>query len=422
MRYSLYRVWKQLWNNKKSYWFIVFQMAIGIGIFVTCFNLSLTNRDTLEAYKAEMMDDIIPIHWIGNGMGEEDGLPAGLQVTYEDYLTIGDKYQEELNVFYSGILNSSIFILGDTPEADITIVDMDYLFMNDALFENTFGFEREKDKIYAGSVAYETLNTINGAAPKQVIVTSGFPVADNQILFSPSSASSYELLPETEVTYIDRTSTSAELVTVEDIRMDIKNCIICPVEKMADFESAFMCFDAILKLQYKSTEFKATTIPAILNELTIKNQGSYNFTVDDNFLYAEKRSAEQNNQVIMFIAVSVVIFIIVMVGMIGILLITLQKRKKEIAISYAFGSTRKRTVAELLTEVMTVYILGGGFGLLLSVMMAKLVTDDKVQITFYPVCILYVVAFCIIAAIICRIDGLLINVKAEEPAVTLKEL
>ena len=99
MRYSLYRVWKQLWNNKKSYWFIVFQMAIGIGIFVTCFNLSLTNRDTLEAYKAEMMDDIIPIHWIGNGMGEEDGLPAGLQVTYEDYLTIGDKYQEELNVF-----------------------------------------------------------------------------------------------------------------------------------------------------------------------------------------------------------------------------------------------------------------------------------------------------------------------------------
>lgn len=420
MKYSLYRIRKLLWNNRKMYGFATVEMAIGILILVSCLNITFTNRDALRSYRQDMAKNNIPVQWTSNIVGEMGEQSPGLRVDYKEYLRLQKEYKDTLIFFYAGIIQDILF-MGWESEEEIYISNIYFLFMNDNMFEKTFEFKRENNEVYAGNIAYQDLLKMNQATEDEVVQINGFEVKENKIWFSEKQGVNFKEIPEGEtVGFIDRTSIKTEDAQKDGLRIDIQNCVICPVEMLAEFNSAEVGLDVILTLQHLSEEFSANTIPRLLNELVERNGGRYNFSIEDKYLTMEKRSQEQDNLVRMFFAVSVILLMIVMIGMIGTLLILFQKRKKEIAITIAFGATMRRNLLEVFGEVVIVFFSGGIVGLLLADIICGY-NLNMIDITFYPVCILFVLLFCVFTALFCCM-AVLVGVDIEKPVKVLKEL
>ena len=112
MRYLLYRVWKQMWNNRRIYWLIIFEMAVGIFVLVTCLNLTFTNREVLARYRQEMAEGMIPIQWeVGERDKEAEYENASrLVIDYDGYLQLEREYEKELNLYYTVVVLETCFL------------------------------------------------------------------------------------------------------------------------------------------------------------------------------------------------------------------------------------------------------------------------------------------------------------------------
>lgn len=419
MRYLLYRVWKQLWSNRKIYWLIIFEMAVGIFVLVTCLNLTFTNREVLARYRQEMAEGMIPIQWEeGEPDREEEYENAScLAIDYGGYLQLEREYEKELNLYYTVVALDTCFFEGE--QGELSTAEVWYLFMNDNMFEKCFGFARENDQAYAGRRAYKSLNKMGAAGEgnvKAVVRSSNeFLARQGKIWFSEGCGVEYKEIPAGEKTeYINRTSGITEQIPVED-------CVICPISLADDFHVRKGAEDVIFMVQYKGADER----PALFEELCQKIEGmqggKYIVYVSDEYLKMEKRVKEQDNLVRMFLAVSFVTLAIVTVSMIGILLIVLQKRKKTAAVSFAFGATKIRNFMELFAEVFLLFFTGAGLGVLVSAAASFGLSGVATEIGFYPVCLLYVLAFCLVTSSACCLIALA-GVKNREPIKVLKEL
>ncbi len=419
MRYLLYRVWKQMWNNRRIYWLIIFEMAVGIFVLVTCLNLTFTNREVLARYRQEMAEGMIPIQWeVGERDKEAEYENASrLVIDYDGYLQLEREYEKELNLYYTVVVLETCFFEG--KQGELSTAEVWYLFMNDNMFEKCFGFARENDQAYAGRRAYKSLSKMERAEEGTVKAamrgSNEFMARHGKIWFSKGCGVEYKEIPAGEKTeYIDRTSGITEQILVED-------CVICPINFMDDFNAGEETDDVIFMVQNKNMEDQSSLLPELLNKISDMQDGRYIIYVSDEYLKMEKRAQEQDNLVRMFLAVSIVTLAIVTVSMIGILLIALQKRKKTAAVAFAFGATEVRNFLELFGEVFLLFLTGGGLGVLFSAVAASGFSGIATEIAFYPICVVYVLVFCLVTSAGCCLIALA-GVKNREPIKVLKEL
>ena len=144
-------------------------------------------------------------------------------------------------------------------------------------------------------------------------------------------------------------------------------------------------------------------------------------SLKDKALSMEKYSSEMNARIFKYMIVSLAIVAIVLIGTVGILLVILNQRKKSMAVAYCCGATPWKSFLELYGEISSVFLAGGILGLALSGGITPRLSAVESAADFYPVNIVFVILFCLAAALLCC-GAALAGVDNKDPVKNLKEL
>lgn len=439
MKYTLYQIRRQLWVNKKLYGVLALEFAVGVAIFVSCLSLMYTNIDLLEDHRKQMAEEPMIVYhaWL---TGETETEPE-MAVRYGDYLKLEEQFSDSMELYYAACYRGSgLYFLYEKVNEGNPIY---FIFMNDAMFENTFSFKRENNIFYAGSRAYDFLTDTEDSqnyhrvcwgAKEDVnideyrtdmvnAVCFNFRMEDGKIQLDQNHGFLYTGIPEENtVQYIDRLSLTQYLDASQGLRMDIEDCVVGSVDMLEYLSEDYEPFDSILQIQYLENANDPGAAPELVNFLNQeRGDSNFEFTLGNKILSMEKFSSETNQKIFYLMAMSIAIIGIVFVGTVGILLSMLHRRKKSMAVSYCCGSTPWRNFMELVGEVFSVFLFGGGLGLLLSAAIMPMIHAVQGRAEFYEVNIIYVILYSLIAAVLCCVIALA-GVDNKTPANDLKAL
>ena len=439
MRYMFYRLLKLMWGNKKIYGLIVLEMAVGVTIFVVCLNVMLTNRDILLEHQKVMAESPTVIYY--NTSNKDFDSEPELAVRYQDYQYLEEQFGNSVDLYYTAYYDASIglFLYGQVSE----LSNINFLFMNDTMFESIFSFERQPDRLYVGSRAADLLSKAADmdnynlvcwgygeeedpdrfSQEKVNVVCRCFLVKDGKIQLSQGHTLGYEPIPNEETTpYIDRLSFTQYMDPEDGARLYIEDCIIGTVDMLPYISREYYPFDFILQAKYREDAQDPSVIPTLVNWLNReRGTAGYKFNLTDKALSMEKYSSEMNARIFKYMIVSLAIVAIVLIGTVGILLVILSQRKKSMAVAYCCGATPWKSFLELYGEISSVFLAGGILGLALSGGITPRLSAVESAADFYPVNIVFVILFCLAAALLCC-GAALAGVDNKDPVKNLKEL
>ncbi len=96
--------------------------------------------------------------------------------------------------------------------------------------------------------------------------------------------------------------------------------------------------------------------------------------------------------------VAEVSILLIAVGIIGILLIFLDKREKDIQISVWVGAVQRKLYVELFLEVLSLCLLAGGISMLLAYFMANGLSTSQYSVRMSPWAAGVIAAVCLVIA------------------------
>lgn len=439
MKYMTYRVRKMIWGSKGAYSIIMLELAIGITIFVSCLNLMLTNKDILNDLRKSMAQDqttIYHVRFVGNEV-----LPDDLPVRYEHYLDMEEKYGDSVKIYYGAIYSGNYFFFGNNAGDDIYAIN--FLFLNNAMFESLFDFQPQKDQLYIGSHVLDLMEKVSDQEAYNLVcwgnmeeydtsvysqektnaVCDSFRIKDGKFVLSQGHELSCEPIPDEENTpYIDRFSFEYYGNEKDAVRLYIEDCVIGTADMLPLLSEDYKPYDSLLQVQYLDQAEDPSIIPTIVNWLNRERSGdNYQFTLTDRALKLEKQARDMSITIYQYMAVSLAIMAVVLIGTVGILLVLLNQRKKSMAVAYCCGATPWKSFLELYGEISSVFLAGGIFGLALSGGITPRLSAVESAADFYPVNIFFVILFCLAAALLCC-GAALTGVDNKDPVKNLKEL
>lgn len=413
MIYSLKRIIHNLKRHLLVYLLFVVQFAVGILILCSALNVLVTMQKNLKATQEEMASSgaIEIIAFVHRGSAEITEATSMRQcpgVSYDVYLKLKELYKENFTFQY-GVNDggwNEFWVLDATGKSYLDISPMiDVWFVNDELFEDYFRIPMEQGKMYAGENAKKALlqlkewsdnpdkylleddktNIINVKNGEFVVAgKDNFKIAD----MPPSEKERIEpSLPwsrfSSDFEIVEENGETREPVEGEDYyNITLSDCVFLPISELPVFEEYYdsldwkgefkYCsmgpYDNLLKAEYKDSEFKTETISEMLSFLMRESHATetgyeVEFTVDAKMLEMQKQAEMVKASMRNYLIMSVSILVVVMLGTTGLFLIFLYRRKKQMAVSIAFGSTKNRLFKELFAEIFLITGSGAGLGL-----------------------------------------------------------
>ena len=152
------------------------------------------------------------------------------------------------------------------------------------------------------------------------------------------------------------------------------------------------------------------TLNQVLFLLRENCEKNYQFMLGSDFARFLLRVEEAEREAIVLIFVSCIIFLIVLIGMIGIFIMILKRREKEIAICCALGQTKRQVCYEIFGEVFILNISSCFLGVLFGGLLIKNgISVATVEVTFHAFsCIsLFLVAFLLSIVVVIPIKMLI---------------
>ena len=139
MMYLIYRSFQKLWINKKTYFFIMLELAIGISVVMCGICSTYSAQSKLELCKQQIGTDGAVIEYYENGTASTD-----FPISVEDYITIRDSYSET-DISYLLFAHSIYLTQASSNVKNVSLISMDA-----ASFARFFGFAPQDDTIYLG--------------------------------------------------------------------------------------------------------------------------------------------------------------------------------------------------------------------------------------------------------------------------------
>ncbi len=198
-----------------------------------------------------------------------------------------------------------------------------------------------------------------------------------------------------------------------------------PVEYVKDDEFAVYMPISLYESIYHPKDLKGTvlniksntekmltteTLNQVLFLLRENCEKNYQFMLGSDFARFLVRVEEAEREAIVLIFVSCIIFLIVLIGMIGIFIMNLKRREREIATRCALGQTKRQVCYEIFGEVFILNITSCVLGVLFSGLLIKNgISVATVEVTFHAFsCIsLFLVAFLLSIVVVIPIKMLI---------------
>lgn len=414
MIYSLKRIIHNLKRHLLVYLLFVVQFAVGILILCSALNVLVTMQKNLKATQEEMASSGA-IEIISDVRGSSKWTPPTNMrqtsgVSYDVYLKLKELYKEDFTFQYGLDMNWNTVWAFDAE--DKSYIDMtptiNVWFVNDELFEDYFGIPMEQDKMYAGENAKKVLLQIKEWSDNpnkylvDPVVTNVIDVENGEFRVAKKDIFTLVDMPPSEKEKIEPSipwyllshdgeiveengeacEPHAEVEGEDYVIITLSDCVFLPIAELPEFEDyhdsldwegelkdwGMESYDNLLKAEYKDSDFKTETISEMLSYLMRESHATetgatVEFTVDEKMLEMQKQAEMVKASMRNYMIMSVSILVVVMLGTTGLFLIFLYRRKKQMAVSIAFGSTKNRLFKELFAEIFLITGSGAGLGL-----------------------------------------------------------
>lgn len=343
MRYLIYRAFQKLWINKKIYFFIALELAIGITVVLCGISSAYSAKSRLELYKQQIGEQGIVIEYSPSGEFASTGLP----ITVKDYENIKEEYSE-LDISYL-LYTHSIY----QTQKSLEVRDVTFISMDANSFFSCFGFEPQDDAIYLGMQVADDFEK------------EGLGFFENWFSWDESEV----MVGDSGIADIVKLSSLNKSVFVA-LMVDLKteSMIILPEKYMNVLELSLEGnLIPCLRIVPTSGGGGQDAVYEVVQALRDKHP-AYTYRISKQYLELQKSIADLTQEIRIFSWIAWFVLIITMVGIIGILLIYMEKRKREFAIILALGGTHATIFKEIFLEVFSLCFLSGCIGLIATVM------------------------------------------------------
>ncbi len=352
VRYSLERIFHNLYHNLFLYSIIMVNFALGVGFFMICMNFEKTSAEMLKESKGESLKDVIRVEQ--SVASKEDIFMDEYPISYDMYLRLSsdEKYVNDIAILFSMDFYENIYI--HEPEQGVSLCTF---FMNENLFYYLYGFTKKADVVYLGNTAYRNLTKIGEELRnnrKNVTFFGAEMYIDGNSLFMGGKSYSYEIVKPIEERTIMHGFTG-------DTGYDMEEAVIFPIKEVVLPTSSYPEIKISVKnslyFRYLNDAWHEDLVAQLLRELNAANKKVI-FEVDNEYLDLKREIDDLSYDMDRWMLVGVSVMFLSGIGCIGSVYLILNKRRHFIAISIAFGSTLCRIGAEMILEVFIVLFTG----------------------------------------------------------------
>lgn len=344
MRYLIYRAFQKLWINKKIYFVITLELAIGITVVLCGISSAYSAKSRLELYKRQIGEQGIAIEYSAG----RNFANAELPVTMEDY-EILKKEHSELDISYLLFTYSIYQTQKSSDVKNVTFVSMDA----DSFF-SCFGFAPQEDAIYLGAQVADDLEK------------EGLRFFEKWLSWDESNVMIGDFC-FADIVRLNSLNKSIFVALLMDLK--IEQMIILPEKCMNALErNVEGQLSPCLRIVSVSDGGGQDAVSKIVQTLQDKHP-AYSYRISEQYLELQKSIADLTQEIRIFSWIAWFVLIITMVGIIGILLIYMEKRKRELAIILALGGTHATIFKEIFLEVFSLCFMSGCVGLIATVAM-----------------------------------------------------
>lgn len=388
MKYSIERIIKNLYRNKFAYLFILINFMLGVGFFILCMNYRMTSLELLKESKREQAGELIRVNqW---NISNEGGKPIVYPISYDTYLELKTDVKNSKDLAVLCSLEFISHVIAFEPEQGFTLY---FYFMNDELFKELYGVERENEVVYLGIDAYQGLLQINefrNSTDKVSLMYIGPEnYIDGDVLIMNQEKYSYEVISPIETNTIMRGFTG-------DTDYDMKEAVIFPIESVFTPETAIpdltINLRSTLFFRYLTSNWKEDLVAQQLRKINHANK-TISFVVENEYMELKRVLDDYSYDMDRWFLVSLSVMLLSSIGCIGTVFLTLEKRRHFMAVSIAFGSTMKRLILETMVELFTILFLGALLGIsLLPVFKQFILYKDELRLNIWGIISVYLIA------------------------------
>lgn len=160
-----------------------------------------------------------------------------------------------------------------------------------------------------------------------------------------------------------------------------------------------------IKLNIKFPDAKRNEIASLYQKIdaVITNWNtqskSYSFTIGSEFFDFLKSTSTMRKQSIIFNSISCIFLFIILIGLIGLFVLFMERRKKEMAVCLALGATKNNLAWEIFLEILCISFVGFLIGIVTSCIILQngfyytyILVNLSYQIPFLLIILLFVIA------------------------------
>ena len=349
MKYSMEKALFHFTHNRIIYSILILVYAVSMTVFMSCFNLSLSCAGQLRAIRSRTETEGIEISFSGM-------FSQGYVITQQDIREY-PSIEEKLLYF---------------PYRDSRVIDADgndyryqCCFLSDIVFERLFGIKREAGAVYIGRDAYDTLKRLKERAAGQnegdqyflqyrfegdIVYLGEEPVAD---------LAQIKLLDETQGNI--RLNSSNAMFSMDEEQLCLSDCLILPAERMEEscWETEAMPYGSVIAVyQGERNDENMGELMSFMRFLSGRHP-EVQYGISDRILSLEKSASDLMIPYRSLLLAAFSLLFIIMTGMIGIFILILHRRRREQAVSLAYGATKSQIFMEVFVEVFLCFAIGG---------------------------------------------------------------
>lgn len=342
MKYLIYRAFQKLWINKKIYVVIALELAIGITVVLCGISSAYSAKSRLELYKQQIGEQGVAIEYSKNGDFADTGLP----VTVEDYEIIKEAHSG-LDISYL-LYTHSIYLTGKSSDVkNVTFVSMDA-----ESFFSCFGFAPQDDVLYLGRQVADDVEKEGLSFFEEWISWDASNVTMGDFNFA-------DTLPVNPL--------NKSIIIARSVDLNVETMIILPEKCMNVLESNVQeHLIPCLRITSVSDGGETDDLIEVVQTLQEKHL-DYSYRISEQYLELQKSITDLTQEIRIFSWIAWFVLIITMVGIVGILLIYMEKRKRELAIILSLGGTQATIFKEIFFEVFSLCFMSGCIGLVATV-------------------------------------------------------
>lgn len=341
MIYLVYRSFQKLWIHRKIYSVIALELAIGIAVVLCGISSASSAGARLELYKQQIGEQGVAIAYSGRDFAD-----TGLPVTVEDYEAIKEEHSG-LDISYL-LFTHSIYQTRKSSEVrDVTFVSMDA----DSFFR-CFGFTPRDDAIYIGPQVADDFEK------------EGLHFFEEWVSWEESDVEigGVDFADMVRLNPLDKPIFVALL-----IELKMEQMIILPENDMGILErNAGGQLTPCLRIVPDSNGGGLDAALEVVQTLQDRHP-EYSYRISEQYLELQKSIRNLTQEIRLFSWIAWLVLGITMVGIVGILLIHMEKRKRELAIILALGGTHATIFREIFLEVFLLCSMSGCIGLVAAI-------------------------------------------------------